>query len=57
MKRQAAIGDIQNQAAIFGTHADIGDIHEFRSWSLAAVSRLHRGFHSFAQTSQFPAGV
>ena len=39
MKGEAAIGDVQDQAAIFGAHADVGDLHEFSPGRLAAVGR------------------
>ena len=43
MKGQAAVGDIENQAAVFRAHADIGDLHELGSWSLTAVGNRLRG--------------
>jgi hypothetical protein len=44
MKGKAAVGDIQDEAAVFRTHADVGDLHEFRSRSLTSVRRCHHGF-------------
>ena len=43
MKGQAAVGDIENEAAVFRAHADIGDLHELGSWSLTAVGNRLRG--------------
>ncbi len=57
MKGEAAVGDIQNEAAVFRAHADIGDLHEFRSRSLTAVRRRYSKIRAFAQTTLFPAGV
>src|SRR5580693_481622 len=37
MKGKTAVRDIQNEAAIFRPHADIGGLHEFRSWRLTTV--------------------
>jgi len=37
MKRKAAVRDIQNEAAVFRPHTDIGGLHEFRSRGLTTV--------------------
>src|SRR5580700_66263 len=51
MKGKTAVGDIQNEAAVFGTHADISDLYEFRSRSLTPVGRRDWGFaHSHSWT-------
>ena len=50
MKRKPAVGDIQDDAAVFGAHADIGDFPEFRSRELAAIGGGRRRFellHSY----------
>ena len=44
MKRKTAVGNIQNEAAVLRTHADVGDLREFRPRSLTTVRRCHRGF-------------
>src|SRR5579864_6651636 len=44
LKGKAAVGDIQNEAAVFGAHADISDLYEFRSRSLTAFWRRDWGF-------------
>src|SRR6476469_6936390 len=39
MEGQPAIRDIQHEAAVFGTHPNIGNFHELRAWRLAALGR------------------
>ena len=57
MKGKTAVGDIQNDAAVFGADAEVGDFRELGSWSSTAVGRLHQRIYAFARTTQFPAGV
>ncbi len=57
MKGKTAVRDIQDEAAVFRTHADVGDLHEFRSWSLTTVRLRHRGFAHLHRQLYFRLGV
>src|SRR6267154_2084133 len=57
MKGKAAIRHIQNEAAVFRTHTDVGDLHEFRSWGLTTVGRCVEGFGHVHRQLYFRLGL
>src|SRR6266851_5352772 len=57
MKGKSAVRDIQNETTVFRAHADIGDLHEFRSWSLTTVSLCHRGIAHLHRQLYFRLGI
>src|ERR1700688_4207735 len=50
VKEKSAVGDVQDEAAVFRAHTDVGNLHEFRSWSMTTLRlRLRRFAHLHRQ--------